>query len=253
MLVHRGQNEDAIKLLRDYLAKHPDAVKERRMLIRVIAVTGDLGAAEREATVLAGQLGPGDPTPWIEMGHAFELNHRYDDALAMFDRAAEVAPNQAVGPREGGMRAAQWGEVELAEPRLAESTRRDPKDARAWHALGLVRLKLEDFAGAKQAYQAGLRADPAALENRLGLATLALAEGDAGGALEQYDALCKARPKNGDLLLGRAFALTKLGRLDDAREALDQAESLGANPRVVRAQRALLDGARPAPEAQKNR
>ncbi len=171
----------------------------------------------------------------------------------MYDRAAEVAPHDAVGPRTGGSRAAAWGEVELAEPRLAEALRRDSRDASAWHMLGLVRLKLHDFDGARQAYTAGLQADPKALENRLGLATLAVAEGDAAGALGHYDALARARPKNGDVQLGRAWALMKLGRLDEAESAIDQAERLGGSPGAIRAQRRLLGKLRAAVESQRIR
>ncbi|MCE7892443.1 MAG: hypothetical protein DYH12_22520, partial [Sorangiineae bacterium PRO1] len=103
MLVHKGREKEAIALLREHIAGHPGAIDERKLLIRIIALTGDLGAAEREATALAAALGPGDPTPWIEMGYALELAHRYEDALAMYDRAAEVAPRSPAGARAGGL------------------------------------------------------------------------------------------------------------------------------------------------------
>jgi tetratricopeptide (TPR) repeat protein len=240
LLVHRGQEAEAVKVLEKHLAEHPDANPERKMLIRVLAITGDLGKAQRQAEELAKHVGPNDPSPWIEMGHAFELTHRYEDALNMYDRAAEVAPTNAEGSRTGGLRAAAWGEVELAEPRLVEALKRDPRDAEAWHALGLVRVHLEDFDGAKEAYQKGLVADPEALENRLGLATIAVAQGDARNALFHYDAIVKARPKLGDARLGRSFALIKLGRLDEAEESIRRAEELRASPRAIRLQRQLI-------------
>jgi Flp pilus assembly protein TadD len=253
MLVHKHQEKEAIALLRQHLAAHPDAVDERKLLIRVLALTGDLGAAEREAKILAQRLGPGDPAPWIEMGYAFELAHRYDEALTMYDRAAEVAPARVEGPRAGGLRAAQWGEVELAEPRLVEALKRDPRDARSWHALGLVRTKLEDFSGAERAYRSGLAADPASLDNRLGLATLAVARKDAASALEHYEVLCRARPEHGDLRLGRAWALLGLGRLGEAERALVDAERLGGSPGAIRAQRRLLSKLKATAEAQRIR
>lgn len=253
LLVHKGREKEAIELLRGHLSSHPEAIDERRLLIRIIALTGDLGAAEREATALAERLGPNEPTPWIEMGYALELAHRYEDALGMYDRASDVAPKNPAGARAGGMRAAQWGEAELAEPRLAESLRRDPKDAKVWHALGLARLKLRDLKGAKQAYASGLVAAPASLDNRLGLATVAVAEGDAAGALEQYDLLARARPKLGDVQLGRAWALMKLGRLDDAEVAIGKAESSGGSPAAIRAQKHLLARLRATAEPQRIR
>jgi hypothetical protein len=59
-------------------------------------------------------------------------------------------------------------------------------------------------------------------------------------ALAQYEAIVASRPKLADGQLGRAFALMGLGRLYDARHALDEAARLGGDPRVVAAQRREL-------------
>jgi len=240
MLSEKGQADEASRLLRAYLAQHPRAVAERRLLIRVEASRGQLGAAQTEAAELERQLGPGSPIPLVELGYALEMAHRYDEALDAYDRAASTAPRDALGPLTGGLRAARWGELDLAEPRLREAVRRDPKNPTAWHALGLVQLSRGDLADAERAYQAGLLADPAALENRVGLATLALRRGDLTAALVQYDAIIARRPEAADAQLGRSFALIGLGRFDEARLALDEAARLGGSPAVVAAQRREL-------------
>jgi Flp pilus assembly protein TadD len=240
MLVGKGRVDEASVLLRDYLAKHPQAVAERRLLIRVEAFRGQLGAAQAEADKLARQLGPTSPIPLVELGHALEVAHRYDEALAAYDRAAQVAPYDKLGPLTGGLRAARWGELDWAEPRLREAVRRDPKDPVAWHALGLVQLQQGNATGAERAYRFGLLADPEALENRVGLATLAIARGDLAGALVQYDAIVARRPRFADAHLGRSFALIGLGRFTDAERALNEAAQLGADPNVVAAQRREL-------------
>ena len=54
----------------------------------------------------------------------------HEKALAMYDHASDVAPNDPRGPREGGMRAAHWGEVEWARPRLEETLGRDERASR---------------------------------------------------------------------------------------------------------------------------
>jgi Flp pilus assembly protein TadD len=240
LLMTKGRADEASSVLRGYLAEHPNAVPERRLLIRVEAFRGQLGAAEAEVAVLARQLGAASPIPLVELGHALEVAHRYDEALAAYDRAAEVAPRDALGPLTGGMRAARWGELDWAEPRLREALRRNPKDPAAWHALGIVQLSLGNLAGAEQAYRSGLLADPDALENRVGLATLSVSRGDLRGALVQYDAIVARRPKLADAQLGRSFALMGLGRFAEARAALDEAARLGGDPRVVAAQRREL-------------
>jgi tetratricopeptide (TPR) repeat protein len=240
LLVDKGQPAEAARVLELELAKHPNAIPERRLLLRIEASRGQLGRAEAQAEALAKALGPTSPVPWVELGYALELNHRYDEALEQYDRAAEVAPRDPLGPLTGGLRAARWGEVELAEPRLSEALRRNPSDAVAWHALGLVRARRGDLDGAAIAYSSGLKADPRALEDHVGLATIALLRGDALAALREYDAIVSVRPRFADAQLGRSWALMKLGRLDDAQRALDRARELGANRRALSAQERAL-------------
>ena len=240
MLVAKGHALEAAHTLEAYLATHPEAVAERRLLLRIDASMGQLGRAEEQAEQLAKILGPSSPIPWVELGYALELGHRYDEALEQYDRAAEVAPRDPLGPLTGGMRAAHWGEVELAQPRLEEALRREPRNAEAWHALGLVRAHRGDLEGATVAYRSGLRADPRAIEDHVGLATIALLRGDAAAALAEYDVIVSARPKFADAQLGRSFALLKLGRLDDAQHALDRARDLGASARAIAAQERAL-------------
>jgi Flp pilus assembly protein TadD len=240
LLTDRARYREAETVLERRIAKHPEDTKARRLLIRVLGFEGDLGRARRAAEDLAARVGPGNPEPWVELGFALELAHRYDEALAMYDRAAEVAPRNPLGPKTGGLRAARWGERELARPRLEEALRRDTRDAGAWHALGLVCLGLGDSASAEQAYRSGLMADPHALENRVGLATLAFAEDRPEAALHEYEAILAERPKQTDAMLGRSLALIYLGRLDAADRALAEAAEHGANPAVLAKQRQLV-------------
>jgi tetratricopeptide (TPR) repeat protein len=242
MLADKGRYEEAAATLRAHLHVHPRDVPARRLLVRVHGLSGRLDRAQAEARVLARELGPSSPVPWIELGSVLELAHRYDEALEHYDEAAVVAPRDPVGPRTGGLRAARWGEHEAARPRLEEALRREPKDAAVWHALGVVCLGLGDLPAADRAYRSGLAADPAALENRVGLATLALIGRDPTGALEQYDAILRARPKHADAMLGRAWALSALGRLEEAERSLRDAAALGADRDIVRRQaRALAE------------
>jgi tetratricopeptide (TPR) repeat protein len=240
LLVDKGRTEEASALLFSYLEKHPDAVPERRLLIRIEASRGQLGRARAQVALLEKRLGAQSPIPMVELGHALEMAHRYDEALAAYDQASALAPGDPLGPLTGGLRAARWGELELAEPRLLEAVRRGPKDPAAWHALGLVQLSRGNLAGAEQAYRSGLLADPSALENRVGLATVAVSRGDLAAALVQYDAIVERRPNLADAQLGRSFALMGLGRFSEASRALDAAERLGGNRRVVSAQRREL-------------
>jgi len=232
---------EAIRVLSEHVEAHPEALEERRMLIRLYGSTGRLDAARTQTERLAEMLGANSPVPWVELGHACELAHRYDEALASYDRGAQVAPSDPLGAKQGGMRAARWGELTLAEPRLEEALRRAPGDAEAWHALGLVRVGLGKLHAARAAYTAGLAADPAALENRLGLATVALRLDEPRAALEQYEALIQERPTYTDAWLGKSWSLIELGELAAAEATLEQARALGADASSIARQRGAID------------
>jgi tetratricopeptide (TPR) repeat protein len=239
-LARRHREAEAVALLRRQIAKTPDDLAARAILIRLLAFAGDMPGAQVEATELARRVPAGDPRAWIELGHAREVAHDFEGALAAYDTAASAAPANPAGPLEGGARAARWGEVEEAAPRLEEAIRRGAHDAETWHTLGLVRVHLHDLAGAEQAYRAGLASDPKSAESWLGLATVAALRDDAEGALKAYDAILALRPHFASAALGRAWALAKLGRKDEARAALDHAEELGAPAASLAKQRAAL-------------
>jgi tetratricopeptide (TPR) repeat protein len=240
LLAERGQTADAIELLEAHVREHPPALDERRLLIRLHGAMSNGAAASAHAERLAELMPASSPVPWLELGAACELSHRYDDALAAYDRAASVAPRDSSGPKRGGMRAARWGELELAEPRLSEAVRRDPSDGEAWHALGLVRTGLGQLDAARQAYTAGISADPDTLENRLGLATVALRLNEPAAALAQYDLLLEARPKFTAALLGKSWSQILMGDYGAAEATLAQAERLGADRGSIERQRVEL-------------
>lgn len=238
-LVRLHRDAEAKTTLETHLAAHPDDVAARRLYVRVLAWSGDLEGAKREVSVLEKML-PDDPIPWIELGHAFELAHRFDEALAAYDTAASVAPASPLGPREGGLRAARWGEPEEAAPRLEEAVRRGANDEETFHALGLARVHVHDLDGAEDAYKRGVALNKKSTENLLGLATVAVLREDGSAALSAYDAILALLPRHAGAALGRAWALGKLGRRADAEKALDLAAELGASPEHVARQRAAL-------------
>ncbi len=244
-LARQHREGEGIKVLRAELAAHPEDVEARRLLVRLLAVTSDLSGARAEVAELERRLPAGDPLPWIELGHAFELAHHFEEALAAYDTAASVAPASPAGPREGGLRCARWGEAEEAIPRLEEAARRGGGDAALFHALGLARLHGKDLDGAAEAYRAGAAVEPRGTDNLLGLATVALAREDYAAALEAYGQILARRPDFGAAELGRAWALARLGRKDEARRALDRAEALGAPRANVTKQRRALGAPEP--------
>ena len=150
-------------------------------------------------------------------------------------RGGERSPQSPAGPREGGMRSARWGEVDAAKPRLEEAVRRGRKRrrdvARARPRCGCTWATAD---GAEQAYRAGTAADRR--RRRAGWAR----DGGGGagrrrGCAGRVRRLLVLRPHFAAGELGRAWALAKLGRKDEAARALDHAEELGCPVGAARA------------------
>lgn len=237
---HRHEDAAAIAILQKHLAQRPDDLAARKLLIRLHAVNADTAAALREIDELARRLPATDPSATLERGHVLELAHRFDEALDAYDRAATLAPADPRGPREGGVRAAHWGEAEDALPRLEEAVRRGAGDADLWHALGAVRAKLGDADGALEAYARVTAADPQRIEGHVGRASVALARRDHAMALREYEVLTSMRPRDSAFALARAYCLARLGRRAEAARALETARELGASAAHVGKVRSLL-------------
>jgi tetratricopeptide (TPR) repeat protein len=262
LLAEHGRAPEAISLLEERVAADPTDVAASRQLIRLYGSVGRIDRANAQTERLAEVLPRDSPIPWLELGHAYELVHHYEEALSAYDRASRVAPLDALGPKIGGLRAARWGELGLAEPRLEEAVRRTPRDeeavrrtprdAECWHALGLVRLGLGKLEAARQAYANGLSANSGALENHLGLATVALRMNQPERALAAYDSLLSERPTFTPALLGKSWALILLGRLEAAEAVLEQAQARGAASDSIQRQRVAIRD-RKAQLPQKNR
>jgi len=201
LLADHGRETEAIGLLEQHLAAHPADVAERRQLIRLYGSVGRIDQASAQTERLAEILPRDSPIPFVELGHAFELSHRFEEALGAYDRASEVAPRDA---------------------------------------LGLVRVSLGQLEAARQAYVNGLRADPMALENQLGLATVALRMNEPEQALAAYESLLAARPSFAGALLGKSWSLILLGRYEDAEAALARATEHGAPADSVERQRLAI-------------
>lgn len=91
------------------------------------------------------------------------------------------------------------------------------------------RLHREDLAGAQELAARALKADPASLDAMLVAAQIAVAKGDLGGAVRQYEVVARRWPGNLAALTGKAGVLGDLGRLDEMEAVLALAVRSGAS------------------------
>src|SRR3972149_7072684 len=93
-------------------------------------------------------------------------------------------------------------------------------------------------ARALQQFQALAAANPDDVEARLWIARLHVWMGHPERAIDVYQSVVATAPQNVDALVGLGSALTNVGRLADAADALNRAGGIGADARRVRPEHA---------------
>lgn len=129
------------------------------------------------------------------------------------------------------------GDLAAALASVRALVRRVGRVAEAWFLVGVVRHKLGHERGAERALRRALRCDGqlADAHNRLGILLVSRGQVDEGHRhLVQANALA---PQDTSPLLHLAQTCALLGRLDEARQHIDAAERLGADPQLVEAVR----------------
>lgn len=93
-----GRQDAAIEQLEDVLARHPRPDEAYRELARSYERVGDLDEAEK-AYRAATALNATDWSNWNSLGTFLMIQGRYEDALAAFERSAELAPVEIARPK----------------------------------------------------------------------------------------------------------------------------------------------------------
>src|SRR5271170_7210606 len=78
-LSRQERRSEAEEVLRVEIREHPDDIPARRLLVRLLGFDGDLGAARAQVEELRAHVPRGDASPEIELGHALELAHRFEE------------------------------------------------------------------------------------------------------------------------------------------------------------------------------
>ncbi|MCB9591522.1 MAG: tetratricopeptide repeat protein [Sandaracinaceae bacterium] len=246
----RGDFEGAARSFQAAADEHPDDPRAWLALARA-EMAAERYPRAREALTRCATLRPHAALPRILIGHTWELQRHYDEALLAYRHAIEAAPRSAYAHRVMGTRLLRWGRAELSIGPLARAVDLDPTHAETWNALALARSAAGDAAGAEEAFRRGIEQRPDHPGLRLGLAALLVNDERYDAALAIYDAIVAERPTFAPAHVGRGILLHELGRPDEAEAAFVQAVRVARRPerfvRRLEAYRALRRGAAPPP------
>lgn len=127
----------------------------------------------------------------------------------------------------------QQGKVREAERAYLELLRRNPRDARVLHLLGLLVAQAGQLARGTELIGQALVIDPRRFLAHRDLGNVLLQSGDFSGALASYDRALALKPGEAGILDNRGTTLRMLNRLEDALASHDQA--LALDPRLTMA------------------
>lgn len=173
--------------------------------------------------LLAAKVGP-TPTDvnarWLK-GAATLDQGRAEDALAIFDRVLECAPDFAAARVDRSRARRANGDLDGARSDARAVLEREPHHARAWYAYADALVDLAQYRDASTAYERARRCEPA--HATMAAATAALLAGHRREAEEGFRGVLTADPAHVSALCGLAAISLAADRPRDAERLLRHA------------------------------
>ena len=188
-------------------------------LARLLSRRGDRAGAERLLRE-AFDRGAASEAVRRELARTLSESGRPDEALAILPALDATREPETLTTR--GVVLAQAGRVKEARDLLLRALAADPQNARALVHLANLSLREKDPAAAKGWAEKALRIDPRAASAWTALGTAQVQLGEEAGALESWSRAVAEDPAQYDALFNLAVLSGRMGRLEEARRALQR-------------------------------
>lgn len=176
VLRRQGDARRAARVLEDFVARHPAALRARRAWIVALRESGQVRASLAQARALL-ERRPGDPAALAELALCHLAEGQVDVAELVARQALEANADSAVVRRAAGLVALERGEDALAFTHFARATQLDPKDTAAGLNTATVYLRAGVFEQAEKHFRMVLKAEPDSVDAKLGLAAALRGQG----------------------------------------------------------------------------
>jgi tetratricopeptide (TPR) repeat protein len=227
-----GRNDEARTVLEAGLRLRPKGIVLLNELGTLLLATGDLvGAKATFERALEAQ--PENPRARMGLGLLL-AETRPSEALGHLEAALEAFPNDAPILALAGRLAYSLNRDTETIDYLTRALSQNPKNVEAWIVLGRTYYRRTSLADARNAFEKALESEVANEEAHFYLGEIAAQELRFEDAVEHY-----GKSPAPAAVRGRARALLKLGRYDEARGALEELSSVEEPPRE-RAEALLL-------------
>jgi hypothetical protein len=151
-------------------------------------------------------------------GEAVNLSNlgQYADAVAAYDKAVFIRPNNADAWNNRGVALDSLGQFSEAVSSYDKAVTLQPGSADAWYNRGIALRKLGRYADAVASYDKALAANPGYIEAWLNRGVALDYLGRYEDAVASYDKVLAIQPDHDTARENRELALTKLNRFDPA-------------------------------------
>ncbi len=248
--LREGRIDEALVLIRQLTAKHPEWTPAPLILSRLL-ISGGQAVPGRRALERAATEFPDHPEVYLASGALALGEGRYSDARLNFDAALGLTGSGKWDAEHAGFyrREALSGLAAVAEAREDWETARrklvavlelEPQNGQVRQRLGAVLFRLdkqeEAFETLKQAVQDTPALEPAAVT----MGRLMTQKGNARKAEEWFDHALKLEPSSVRVRAARASWLLDQGRAQAARAEIEEAVKLDPAAREARRLQGLV-------------
>ena len=235
-----GDREAAASAARKVLKRDPEQIRGWVLLGQAL-VTDDVAAA-REALQQAVQRKPDDLEALFQLGNLEAGQDKLDAAIAHFERASNVAPDNPHVQASLAVHLARAGQTERAAALLRDVVEREPGNLQARAALAQLLFDAYEFAEALPHYRGivdSVHDAGAAMWNNLGVCERHV--GDIAAARNSFSRALERAADAPAVLANLGFVEFELRHLERARALLSQADELQPGRLQVKAQLLEID------------
>jgi tetratricopeptide (TPR) repeat protein len=149
-----------------------------------------------------------------------------EKALAKFEDAHKADPSAAIPVLNEGIALVYLQRLPEAETALKQAAAMDAANPRVWYALGLTHLDASNPKLAIDDMQRVVKIDPTDADAHYFLGSFYLSLNDYAHAKEEYEAALRLNPLHASAQFGLARALQRMGQVDASREHLKRFQEL---------------------------
>jgi tetratricopeptide (TPR) repeat protein len=181
---------------------------------------------------------------YMEIGRREMERQRWGAAEAAFRKALDYEPGSLDARHDLGIALREGGRPDSALAHLT-AVAEARGDARTWNNVGLTLWALARRGEAREAFRSATAREPRDADAWLNLAVLTEEEGDWAAALELLERGAALRGEDAMVWYHRAFILSRLGRIREARAAVAACLRLAPDLGDARTLSSLLESAEP--------